>query len=856
MDRSVIAEKSNPDLSQTATGPDSTLPGSMVQFFVFEHEDYLGWDCFDKSHVCIGKGPEADLVLDHPLLNGIQALVQIDGQRILIQDPRESGQLRVNDEVVHSCELGSLDVVRIGPYTLKIRVKPQKRKVTHLQSINGSGKNHKQVCEDPNPASLQQSPFPSVNDPSALNESPQQLSINPIDALKAQKPEPLPKAPAQKKGSITAKSSNSLGKSLKSWRPWEKDGKFTYPAEKTDSQEMLTQEIRGSAETPLAEEQISKTQQAASTIAAANPQPQTANDPEILACLQILEDGISDQPAPPLHAKPATEAEIALDPPVDKPKPNPLDQQPTEDSSPEEQPDHQAATQAIESSPFFPFHNDESWDSDDEEEEPDYDATFSLREKLLTGSNIDAPGEKRANVLQVIRLRNDQVLDIRYLEQKEKYLVPGHKGSRCLVENSGSKGCFLYVDSEQYIGRIDSGDQPPRQGKQLCTTANRASRHSNIHRVPVPQRGQASIVHGLDEYIIGRTALRPSPEVAITRPAKGRVLRTLLGSSFFHLIILLLAGMFISLPGNEPTEPPESRFVQIDTKLLEPLMTKPPAPKTVEKKIAKVEPAKEKPRVKPVTKTKPKQTKLASKPKPASQKVAKSSPKAAPDAGGGHKGNALNRNIKKEGLLGALGVPDGIQAGAKEALAAVTNIAAVSTSYASEGKLSVGAISGKLGSSKIELPSVGLVSTKGSAEVVASAGVSGKGGVAALEKGNTGQNQVMAMVSADLKAPVNIQGGMSREEVKKVIDQHMDEISYCYETALIEDPSILGKMTFEWRILKAGNVGAVRIASSSIRSDALHSCIKRSIKSWQFPEPRGADEVVVSYPFIFDVVGF
>jgi hypothetical protein len=114
----------------------------------------------------------------------------------------------------------------------------------------------------------------------------------------------------------------------------------------------------------------------------------------------------------------------------------------------------------------------------------------------------------------------------------------------------------------------------------------------------------------------------------------------------------------------------------------------------------------------------------------------------------------------------------------------------------------------------------------------------------------------MAMVSADLKAPVQLLGGgMSREEVRKVIDQHMDEVSYCYETALMEDPSIMGKMAFEWRILLDGRVGEVRIKSSSIRSDQLHSCIRGSIKSWKFPKPQGA-EVEVSYPFIFDVVGF
>jgi len=167
----------------------------------------------------------------------------------------------------------------------------------------------------------------------------------------------------------------------------------------------------------------------------------------------------------------------------------------------------------------------------------------------------------------------------------------------------------------------------------------------------------------------------------------------------------------------------------------------------------------------------------------------------------------------------------------------------------------VAGLVGKLGGSKITVPSVGLINTKGSIAVIRSAGIEGDGRIAALEKGKTGQNQVMAMVSADLSKTVRIQGGMSREAVKKVIDQHMDEISYCYETALIADPSLMGKAIFEWKILMPGTVGEVRIKSSSIKSTDIHSCIKSAIKSWQFPVPKGA-EVVVSYPFIFDVVGF
>ncbi|MBT8342542.1 MAG: AgmX/PglI C-terminal domain-containing protein, partial [Desulfatitalea sp.] len=41
----------------------------------------------------------------------------------------------------------------------------------------------------------------------------------------------------------------------------------------------------------------------------------------------------------------------------------------------------------------------------------------------------------------------------------------------------------------------------------------------------------------------------------------------------------------------------------------------------------------------------------------------------------------------------------------------------------------------------------------------------------------------------------------------------------------------------------------------SINSHQIHDCIKAAIKTWQFPKPTGA-EVVVSYPFIFDLVAF
>jgi hypothetical protein len=139
--------------------------------------------------------------------------------------------------------------------------------------------------------------------------------------------------------------------------------------------------------------------------------------------------------------------------------------------------------------------------------------------------------------------------------------------------------------------------------------------------------------------------------------------------------------------------------------------------------------------------------------------------------------------------------------------------------------------------------------------VLRSAGAEGPGTVAALERGEIGSRQVKGMVTAKMTRTVSIQGGMSREMVKRVIDLHLEEIQYCYESALMENPAIMGRIVYEWKILLSGKVGEVRIASSTVNSHQIHDCIKASIQSWQFPKPVGT-EVVVSYPFVFDLVGF
>ncbi len=503
-------------------------------------------------------------------------------------------------------------------------------------------------------------------------------------------------------------------------------------------------------------------------------------------------------------------------------------------------------------------------EDDDEEDEPDEDAPFTLLDRLAPQAPAPRAGAPSLSVLQVLKVRSGHVVDCRTLEPGQEYRDGPSRRAPLVASADQRRTGFVYLTQGEDQATVRSLDGRVFGADALFRPEHRVHKRRPVYRCPLPEWGQAVVARGHTRYYVRQ--MEAIPDLAVAEPPRNRrgPVRSLLTSSLVHALALCLGALFVSLPSPYEAPAPETRFVQIETKDLEPLLQpkRPPVRPTEALEPAPAKPA-PKPRAKPAV-VRPSETAVAQEvppeatqppPPPAPAEEVAAAPPEAVDTGGGHGGNALNRNVKQAGILGALGLPDGVNLGAGEALAAVTNIDAVPSARAGEATLKVGGLVGKLGSSRIEVPAVGLVNTKGSTQVVASAGASGGGAVAALEKGTTGARQVQALVSADLKAPVTIQGGMSREEVKRVIDQHMDEVTYCYETSLIVDPALMGKMTFEWRILETGRVGEVRIQSSSVRSETLHSCIRDRIRGWQFPRPRGA-EVLVSYPFVFDVVGF
>lgn len=98
-------------------------------------------------------------------------------------------------------------------------------------------------------------------------------------------------------------------------------------------------------------------------------------------------------------------------------------------------------------------------------------------------------------------------------------------------------------------------------------------------------------------------------------------------------------------------------------------------------------------------------------------------------------------------------------------------------------------------------------------------------------------------------------GSIDRDAVAKVVNAHLKTVQACYERALVKSPGLAGKVVLEWTISTDGSVTSARSKSSTLRSHDVEQCIVRELKGWKFPAASGGP-VVITYPFLFNAVGF
>lgn len=126
----------------------------------------------------------------------------------------------------------------------------------------------------------------------------------------------------------------------------------------------------------------------------------------------------------------------------------------------------------------------------------------------------------------------------------------------------------------------------------------------------------------------------------------------------------------------------------------------------------------------------------------------------------------------------------------------------------------------------------------------------GGGGHGAHATGTGGGHVGKELKVAVTTGSPNSDGGLSKEQILKVVQSHAAAIQFCYEKELQRFPHLAGKVVIDWKVNLDGRVDGVKVASSSLGNPSAEGCMARQVRNWQFPKPNGVI-CNVSFPFFF-----
>lgn len=95
--------------------------------------------------------------------------------------------------------------------------------------------------------------------------------------------------------------------------------------------------------------------------------------------------------------------------------------------------------------------------------------------------------------------------------------------------------------------------------------------------------------------------------------------------------------------------------------------------------------------------------------------------------------------------------------------------------------------------------------------------------------------------------PPQVVGGLSREQIRRTIRQHINEVRFCYEQGLQRRPDLEGRVAVSFVISPSGSVQSAS-STSTVNDDRIAGCVESAVRRWDFPSSPGMTGV--TYPFM------
>jgi len=93
-------------------------------------------------------------------------------------------------------------------------------------------------------------------------------------------------------------------------------------------------------------------------------------------------------------------------------------------------------------------------------------------------------------------------------------------------------------------------------------------------------------------------------------------------------------------------------------------------------------------------------------------------------------------------------------------------------------------------------------------------------------------------------------GTVDESAIEKALSKFMSKFQYCYEKALLSNPSLGGNIVYKWTIETSGKTNNPKVVKSQMKDASLNACISDVLKQVPFPKPKGGT-VDVTKTFTF-----
>jgi TonB family protein len=765
----------------------------VVQLFVVKNGAVEGTELVDGDRFIVGSDPTCAVVLDDPSIAARHLGVFVHEGRLAIQDLGAPGGTRVGTEaVVGARYVGPRDDVFVGVYTLKLKLMPTAAAIAAPAPPSASPAGQAPVVPSAR-GGVQTSSAPSV-DAAVATVAPPSSNAPPTDAGPPSGDDPAEGTPAGASTAVPAVAASA----------------GSVPA--GDAPAVAASRVPGLAD-------LEPTLPGETTASDASP----SGDASIR--------GVLDDVTLPDSMLPARSSDGRRDTGSSSPAARPA-------SAPSLPPLAAATTTGVHSAPFDQGDASGSFGADDVDDEDDEDADHDAPSWSLVARLAQADVEAGPTVT-VLHTRGEHVLDFRVVRAGEDFAI----GDGWSIEELRACGLtrphrLLRVDAKgQATVLVAEGVEARllRDGRTVpCAVGEQLLRGGDVGKVRLHD----------DQLLLRSAGIPPLPrsadDVAADRAQRRLAGVSLGGALAFFGLFVLLGWLYGYRSRSEDVINLEddgfAEVVQKDLVFAEPPRPPEPVPEPVP-------PSPPPPRETPPPPAPPATAKTESKPKP--------TPKSAPQAPTPATAPAPSPPATPTpGLAAALDqIPRVNDSASNQNLtAALSNIKGVRVPGATGG-FKTSALTGKAASSGVQFG--------GAAGGLATTGINSllrrDGGAGQL--GGKGDRQVAGRVTTLARqSQVKGQGELTKDEIQRVISQHVGEIQYCYEKQLRTHAALAGRVVLEWTVTTTGSVGVVKVATSSLASTDATRCMMEKVKTWKFPRPRGNGAVTVVYPFVFNTL--